>query len=799
MIIKYCSAPCASGKTYQLLRLAIEMVRKGHIVLILQPTIELIDRTMADLRQMPDAPPCRAFYSKNGEGKVGLRLAEYLKDQADEGQILFGTHSVLEHIYWVDKKRVHLLVDETFQIVSYNSLKIADTHRFITDEFDVDAGNVAYGQVIVKDKQKFKRFIKNKNKDEILERFNPTIRLLLKDHWRTQVHLERYAKFMAGAGEQSLDFYSELMPGLFSGFASVFMTAANFEQSMLFKLWSQRGVEFIEDTSFKSSLRYSEHVNGHLIDIRYMIEDDWSKNIGTKIIDDVDVLKRMSTAATELFRQREYVWHANKDCPADLFLDAGRRLPSVPHGLNSYASIHNIVFLSALNPRPDQSKFLESLGLSRHEVRQFTYYESAYQAVMRTSLRSLASTEPVTVLVPDRGLAEHLAGLFPGANVSRLDAGIPQMPMKKKGGQRKKYHSAAERGVAQRRAVKQKKLVALQARLTGSAHNTSLNNCIPNKENTRVDWSIESIEANCMGVFHGSILGTKNQLDPDVYLNAPSVDSFVEALYGFHLGISTKDLSPLISPSFYDSSLVEGKSRGRENIVYCRHLWIDIENGDLTPKQFESLFPSLKMVVTNTYRHTNAKPRYRVIIFTNTIMSPDAYEAIMKDIRWKLEEAGYSVGSKKQTSKKLKSGFDVSKASPTSLFSIPGQADSSKESFFVYHNEGRQLLNVEHWLNNLIVIPEADHVPLQPNVSPIVDDALVEAATADWLATPQGEGSSSFFRFGLKLRTAGLGYLEINSTLFRQAANSRSPHDRRRQIPSIIEFLKKGTAQQVKT
>ena len=98
------------------------------------------------------------------------------------------------------------------------------------------------------------------------------------------------------------------------------MAAANFEETMLYKLWSLHGVKFVKDKEFASDLRYSTHQNGHLIEIRYMIEDDWSKNLGRKIVGDVDVLRLMARAATKLFGERKFVWHANNDCPDDLFV-----------------------------------------------------------------------------------------------------------------------------------------------------------------------------------------------------------------------------------------------------------------------------------------------------------------------------------------------------------------------------------------------------------------------------------------------------------------------------------------------
>ena len=52
-------------------------------------------------------------------------------------------------------------------------------------------------------------------------------------------------------------------------------------------------------------------------------------------------------------------------------------------------------------------------------------------------------------------------------------------------------------------------------------------------------------------------------------------------------------------------------SRGRGNIVYLQNIMLDFENGDLKPEQFVLLFPDLQMIITNSWRHTNDKPRFQ--------------------------------------------------------------------------------------------------------------------------------------------------------------------------------------------
>ena len=141
------------------------------------------------------------------------------------------------------------------------------------------------------------------------------------------------------------------------------------------------------------------------------------------------------------------------------------------------------------------------------------------------------------------------------------------------------------------------------------------------------------------------------------------------------------------------------RNRGKENILYLRHVVLDFENGELQPETLPKLFPDLQMVVTNTFNHTSDKPRFRAVLFTDEPMTVKAYSLIYNFVADKLEEAGYSV---KRTGKKLKaskasnsrpSGLDWGRSDPTSIFYFPCQARCADDSFFIEKIEGRYPLN----------------------------------------------------------------------------------------------------------
>jgi hypothetical protein len=105
--------------------------------------------------------------------------------------------------------------------------------------------------------------------------------------------------------------------------------------------------------------------------------------------------------------------------------------------------------------------------------------------------------------------------------------------------------------------------------------------------------------------------------------------------------IRRKEDNFLISPAVFDPNRCSETGRGLKNIVYLRHIWLDFEDGDLSPQQIAVLVPNIKMLAMNSYNHTEESPRFRVIIFTTDVLTPDTYTLVFDNIERKLAEAGY--------------------------------------------------------------------------------------------------------------------------------------------------------------
>ena len=281
-----------------------------------------------------------------------------------------------------------------------------------------------------------------------------------------------------------------------------------------------------------------------------------------------------------------------------------------------------------------------------------------------------------------------------------------------------------------------------------------------------------------------------------------NIDAFVEFLricHDEHRPQSKED-PYLFSPAIFDPRNSSEKSRGKENILYLRHIVLDFDDGELQPETLPKLFPDLQMVVTNTFSHTSDKPRFRAVLVTDEPMTVEAYDLIYGWIADKLEEAGYSVERKnkrRKTSRRLSnsrpSGLDWSKSLPTSPFYFPCQAQCPADSFFIECIEGRYPLNPSTWIENTTV-------PLQPTLEPVqpdnqendVDWKRVQLATDTWRTSKwqPGKGNEMFFDLALCLTYAGMAFPEIESTLHAEAHHARTPQKRLAQIPSIMNSLR---------
>lgn len=290
MRIDYCSAPCGSGKSHELVEEACIRVKAGQRVLFLQPTCELIDKTIRnELEARPVVPRFEVFHKGVLPNQsVAKALSDFAKDGALRPCIVFATHQVLPYIrHFHNKEDWCVLVDEALQVIRYIKHRIPQTHALITDHIEVTQSGPIYGRAVALNAS-LDDMALNRDKDEIREVLSGTSRILANRNWETSVNLEQYNRLLQGEGVE-LAFHSILKPEIFRGFGSIFMAAANFEDTAIYRLWSEQGVRFVPNKEFASRLRYSNHPNGDTLTIHYATDRQWSKKLRKSQIESGDL------------------------------------------------------------------------------------------------------------------------------------------------------------------------------------------------------------------------------------------------------------------------------------------------------------------------------------------------------------------------------------------------------------------------------------------------------------------------------------------------------------------------------
>jgi hypothetical protein len=841
----YVDGPCGSAKTHAAVRHAHRLARLGKKILICQPSIFLINQTLADLASLTPEVRFRAIHGETSDRVIG-DIIEHLKHTALDGEILFITHAALMLLPYVHRRQEwHVIMDEIPQADWCAEFSIADSHRLITDCFTVDteAASLAdnrYVRAVPKDHAALERMARNKNCDQVWDIFQQFSNMLISPHWSAYVLDDQYTNLISGVGDRrKLLAFGHLRPSLLDGFATATVMGACFRQSVMYQLWSAAGVRFLPHKQITRRLRYTEHSNGHLLTIRYATEQDWSKNYRDKALTDgVTVQDRVVQRVAETFAGVEFVWMGNKDTADDTFKGRGHRLPNSPFGLNPYQHLHHAVILSALNPPPAHFSFLDALGFDSREVKRAGYWQACYQAAMRISLRNPDDTNRKTVIVMDRATAEWLSSMFPGCTVAPL-GGLVDMPVKGKPGRSREHDCDADRKRASRDKFKSELRMALdlvaggdQAARHGSPAIAELRRQMSEFGHGK-DTALTALGRADLDAIGGTVYASIYHAEPLDFFPRDDIEAFIDGLRYFHqFACERKEMNGLISPSIFDPSLSDDTSRGLANIRAIQGIWLDNDGGDLSHQEFARLFPRVRMVITNSYSSTAQEPRWRVFIPTTIAMPIAAYKAIGEQIMRTVNRAGFWAQKQLDADPRIKSrkthGFDMGKLTPSSLFYLPCQAQNPRDSFFIDHNStSRQPLDPYEWAgyaaNHHRPEPESSATvattvtptvaePVQQTMPPTVcpklrlmremiaaeeaakvqdDRAQRQAAAIEkWYLTPAESGHAAFFQFAVDLRDTGLSMAEIGDVLRQEAGYARHPAERRGEVNGIMRTLR---------
>lgn len=801
MKINYLNALAGAGKTFQAIEnYAVEEARRGERILVAMPTKALIEEQIAKLANagITVTQIVASEQPKGDEESVASRLLHKLRQPDASGQIVLITHEGLKMLRYSGTLDWHLIIDEAPQVHYAFDLMIDEEILRLINATERSPslwkGLTEFN--LRKDPAKVLDIPKDVTKRRPVHKLAWALRTDHTDVFVPDSAIE--ALMVSDPSGKKLAAFSLVRPKLVEPFNSTLILSANFHNTLTYHLWHLLGVKFIEERELGANLRFQEH-DGSRATIHYVMDKPWSSAMQKKrnCADGPTVHAHIVEKVSDLFGDEPFLWVANKGHGENLFEANPNavRLPNVSHGLNGYQDHDNIVFLSALNPNPNELAYFKKLGLTEEQVKISRFYEAAYQSIMRCSLRSQGDTRPVSVIVMDRSTADYLHQLLPGSSIEKLDWVHDEHVSRMPSGRKRMYSDNADRQRAYRTRKKKSDLHKMFA--TRCDKLMIDNHVSAGGSSGRYDLTINTNIQNVTSWFWGEQFNSRTARFASASFLHDSVGDFIGELKRLSLtAYPIKESIPLISPACFNPDNMAEKDRATQNIEFLRGIWLDNDGGEVSPEAVPGIFRDLQMVIFNSHSSTKAKPRYRVFIPTTSVFSVETHNTIMRGIWELLHKEGFEADKESEAVDGRRfHGFDWGKRQAASLFHLPCQAaDASGNLFLEYMGDGRRPLEPTEWIRKYHEEPLAESTvgDDQRSIDLGVDWERAEAAKAKWRNSPKisGHGNSEFFQLSLKLTSAGMPYDQIERELKQEAVYALNPSKRRRQIPSIISWLK---------
>lgn len=774
--IYYCPAPTGAGKTYAIEERLAKYIRWGETVILIQPSKNLCHQTAREMSiRFPDVP-VEVFNQDTCGQQTVAGLSEHLRNPPDYPHVIISTWAAFMMLPHFDRPdRFNLICDEIPAAFVPEGIRLPDNHSLLTDALEIrDAGPI-YGLVTAGDPGAIRKMAENRNKDAFTGLVNALTRRIYHGRYSTFIDLKSYSGLLHGSkDDRVLATYSMLDPSVFLGFKSVLLAGARAEETILYKRFESKGVTFVRDESLMNKLRYREHENGHLIEFHYASERNWSK---TEQNNDPSFRPRFLKAVQSLFSENEFVWQDNVVNEKETFsgLLYAHNVGHSPHGLNQYQHINQAVIMSALNYSRNEGGFLTRLcGISPGEQRIALAYHGSYQTYNRISVRDQSNHERKIIVLPDRQNAAWQHELFPGSVVIPLGIDTRSVVTTRSD---KLYANATDRQRAHRDKIKVQQaemMNGLMQAVESKQKRLVLDDCH--------DYSFNTV--GCVTSLQGSIIAHKR--DSDSTMIDCNKDTFISIMKKLSLNkFKSKEDNMLISPAlFIDRDNIISR-RGKLNAYCGRNIYLDIENGTMTSRQLSKIFPNIEMLAYNSYNHTKGLPRYRVVLFTDSIMSPEMYTSIYNMVCQKIEIAGYKTDFESGFNAKEKVHGIDRKANLTDLFYLPCQP-ADGEGFCLHFHRGRKPIDVLDWCNNSFptrfdgdgltdAIAQASAASVATDHAQLCEQALHRFSEE---TVEQGKSHKALWKLNLTLLEGGVDDVSRDVTLTQAALSSRTPSER---------------------
>jgi len=786
----FVSAPCGSGKSWAACQFIAEQAEIGQNFVYVAPTIKLLKEIEERLQQKGVATD---LITSETHPKVLQIIVKYLKGTREGiGRVLLITHRAYFQIpYFHRREHWQVIIDEVPQVDEFKPYRLPRTGGLLTQHLMPcqTFENSVLMRLVPKDHDQLDRYLEQRDDCEdvlrgvFMDALSPS-----KD-----VFITRKSWAALNAAGTTADVQVPILSMLNgAAFKDTVLLGAELEHSLLYRHLQNLGVEFKPHKEIRRRLRYTNYPDqlGKRLMVEYYIKDrSYSKSLrDSKGPDGRTVGASMDDALTEAVGSDPFLLVCNKDYQGRLpELGTCTLIPTISHGLNAYEDATTLVFMAALNRKPDAIRMLAALGLSMESIRRSTVYEILHQAVMRTNLRVADSTKPVRVIVPDRFSSDFLVDLFGTTNVKHIAAPHYQV------------RAPALSGSQRKQRLKYKQ--AVDAIFAGQ--HAERNSISSMRNRSRRNRSTAPPPANLPMLMLTLQKDRFAQVAAEFRVLTGSAVELVDALKWCASTVQTsKDKGELYQLTEFDPTRDPRGYRRQKNFKASYGLILDFDNGSLSPAEFERLFwhgaPTHRwsfMICNSFSRSSSAPNKFRVVFpFAEPATSLMAYQIVYDGVVEVLTQAGIST---------KEAELDSNCRSGTQAFFLPCTNQAEQEhAFFRSYGLASDEEFARHGLrpNNMIVedeevAPRTRRV-FEPSSAPINSRAQGDLAARAQLEKHAIQSMSEgrhrpFFDGARRLRDAGMPLDDV-----RQWAEETAGNDTKllRKVPGIMASLGKSEA-----
>lgn len=247
MEIHYLNAPAGAGKTHiAIIKNAVALAMAGHRVLVAMPTKDLIEQTIKEMEQQGVKCVSVIYSGNDAENRnVVRRTIEKLRKPSIAGEIVFITHVCLNRLPYRGKLREWtLIIDEVPQVHKFFDVMIDDDAMLLLRHVKFSPSPWP-GYQLAKFSKEPKNFLQaivdQKKREKLLE----LAYSLKSPHTRVCV-TEKSVEAVTSNQWNGKKFHAfgMILPSLIKAFDSTLIMSANFQNTLLHRMWSLNGVRF---------------------------------------------------------------------------------------------------------------------------------------------------------------------------------------------------------------------------------------------------------------------------------------------------------------------------------------------------------------------------------------------------------------------------------------------------------------------------------------------------------------------------------------------------------------------------